>query len=496
MPIKAWIISLVPAYAQARVHAIVIKRIIKNDLVENFRVIRDEGINEFCTYIDTLSGDYVVDGHSNVDMISIEMLKGEMHFKLGVGYLLEKFNDNTLKTIIVDRYQCVALRVKSTNWDAGYTRGVIGELTTDTLKKEGKAFHRLLIKCDKKLNWCDAIESDAFQTKTYIKRGLLVINIRGIEICVIDYMTREKEQYLLYDSTVPCDISEFEEACYHIGIALAYLTGYFHNNYGLVIQYDGDWDGTVKDWKYSKLRGSIKNFYKPHNVNFHSFVSLSAAEKAEVDLLDVKPVSQKVFQELCGKITSSSRYQVLILLLLEGISSTLITAPSLLSVALEEITTMICEKNKDRINPIKEKSLAQKVRKAMIEVLKGYKDQIDEPGMKVIETRLNNLNSPTNSNKLVLPFELNGISLQESEVLAIKDRNKFLHGEVYHRVNESGDRVEIENLELLRIMLRLFHLISLLVLKDIGFSGVVLNHVKLHIKPTYQLENELLYRRI
>ena len=65
------------------------------------------------------------------------------------------------------------------------------------------------------------------------------------------------------------------------------------------------------------------------------------------------------------------------------------------------------------------------------------------------------------------------------------DRNKFLHGDDYSKIEES---YETEFKELFHISLRLQKLIAVLLLKQAGYSGYILNNAKIH---DYITEKEL-----
>lgn len=68
------------------------------------------------------------------------------------------------------------------------------------------------------------------------------------------------------------------------------------------------------------------------------------------------------------------------------------------------------------------------MRGKFIDILSSYEEKMDERGQNIIKAKIQNLNSPTNRDKLEKPFELMGITLTEGEKLIIGSRNKYLHG--------------------------------------------------------------------
>ena len=201
-----------------------------------------------------------------------------------------------------------------------------------------------------------------------------------------------------------------------------------------------------------------------------------------------------MFSELCTKIFKEDDYATLILLVLEANVSSLILKPAGYSVALEKITNIIVKENKG-LKPIPNKKISKELRKRLTNVLtslsKDIKELGNEDSLVILQKNIDKINNPTNRDKLTKPFEIYGIELSDGDLNAIDNRNNFLHGRNID-IDENTD----EFLEILQISIRLNKLINKLILKHIGFSGVVINHLK-HNESSFGFKiNEKLFEEI
>jgi hypothetical protein len=308
----------------------------------------------------------------------------------------------------------------------------------------------------------------------------------------------KEDRFLIIESSDFLLFSEFKKLCFSTINSLAFISGKFIQNEGIFFAYKDKELNLFEHFHYTELRDSINAFYypicgKPYRINRLDSSSAKAFEKTKVLHL-----TQKQFNNLCNKSLNSLKFSSIILLIIESSIGSLLSMPSGFSVALEGITELICAENEDKIKPIKERSLAKKIRKEMLAIIDKYKDEIkDEDGLKILEIRVNNLNSPTNQSKLIKPFKLLGIKLNENDIEAIKRRNNFLHGDLNLGVDTFEDKeTKIVNKEVYSISLRLFTLLSALILKHIGYEGNILNHPKIYEKYLELDLEEGFYRKI
>ena len=99
----------------------------------------------------------------------------------------------------------------------------------------------------------------------------------------------------------------------------------------------------------------------------------------------------------------------------------------------------------------------------------------NEEQTKIIKSRIENLNSPANSQKLSRPFDLLGLVLTDSERESIKLRNKYLHEGRLLNPNKLLDPSENWQ-EVQKIDMSLYTAVNKLFLKYLGYSGAVFNY--------------------
>ena len=104
--------------------------------------------------------------------------------------------------------------------------------------------------------------------------------------------------------------------------------------------------------------------------------------------------------------------------------------------------------------------------------------------------KIQNLNQPTNRDKLMQPFMAVKYQLSGEEIRVIKDRNRFLHG---HLNVQSGEN-EIDKLFYTSLM---FHrLCCILILKMSGFDGHIVNNIPLYAADLHITTNEWGFKKI
>lgn len=142
-------------------------------------------------------------------------------------------------------------------------------------------------------------------------------------------------------------------------------------------------------------------------------------------------------------------------------------------VALETITSALIKKEDLSLSPIMpHENYMKEVAPVLIDALKGIVNLSDE-AFRVFSQRIeHNLNSTPNANKLEICFSKYGYMLTREDKLAINKRNSTFHG---HLTSEDIPLREQQS-ELLAMSLRLHKLCSILLLKEAGFTGKVLNN--------------------
>ncbi len=104
----------------------------------------------------------------------------------------------------------------------------------------------------------------------------------------------------------------------------------------------------------------------------------------------------------------------------------------------------------------------------------------------------NDINRPTNTEKLLKPFKYFNITIDDEDIKIISHRNNYLHANDFIQEDTLKDSVR----EYLYINLKMNFLINSLILKVAGFSGEIANLVKHHPVLNSKTENEQYFKKI
>ena len=170
----------------------------------------------------------------------------------------------------------------------------------------------------------------------------------------------------------------------------------------------------------------------------------------------------------------------------------------LYTIVIEMITSII----KKTDNHIQEDILQEKnvkikeeLQKKLHEVAKNF---FEENGYEyensIVQKRLNGIYTPINTDKLIEAYNLLEIPLTEKDKKNIKLRNKFLHGSSPYKDKD----LELLSKKLFYINLELNYLVNALVLKYIGYDGIVKNLAKIYLDYSNldKIEEQDYYKRL
>lgn len=303
------------------------------------------------------------------------------------------------------------------------------------------------------------------------------------------YMERH---YFIIDSSQKIQLDKFAEICYSVMLGYGFLSSKFYQNEAFFVTSGSDQFDVVNEISYLQLRPSSLSVLNPIHSNPFSYIEdkKMISEKGKIFTV----MNSIVFSKFCTKIYEDINYRTVLLLILEANTATLILNPAGYSVALERMTNIIAREN-NGLKPISDKGIANKFRNALKETLIKFKEEIktleNDDAITIFEKKINNINSPTNKDKLIKPFEIYGIKLNDGEKRAIGSRNTFLHGNNVRAEKEISEDVEIH-----KTSLRLNKLVNKLVLKHLGYQGYVINHLKYNEDNFNEIIEEELFERI
>ena len=149
---------------------------------------------------------------------------------------------------------------------------------------------------------------------------------------------------------------------------------------------------------------------------------------------------------------------------------------AMLALALESLTDILQRAGVLKaVNPAPLDDVEWKTtRKALGAVLQAVSGKWTEKQRNVLQGRLDNLNRPSNQDKLTLPFDALGVQLGPEEFQAISKRNTLLHtGRLMMPELEESTmerRHSVYNLEM-----RLYTAVNKLLLKHLGYQGPIID---------------------
>ena len=361
---------------------------------------------------------------------------------------------------------------------------------------QNKNFFQLVFKSDKKNPRLDFVFDNLINVSTEKSRypisGLIftVKDIRFYLYFVNQKFTIENIDYI--------NFSEFDDYSRVILLSFGFLFGYVPRGEGYYFAYENNDFKEFCDYAYSD---SFIDTYQTHlkpidETSLYSFIPLNCSKLDRKVLTDKYEenlilISKKIFSNLCNMCLDEKKILRSIELIMEGNQTTVEAQGIVYSVVLEILTSYITnDKNSKSIKPIDDKSTAKKLRKELHSIAKSYINNYKDSAIK---SRIDNINSPTNRDKLTKPFDLLNIPLKEIDKKIINHRNDFLHGK---------DFIEAETLlgfttEHIYINYKLHFLIHALLLKLIGHHGKIINVVKLYaMDGCVNCQDEEIYRDI
>lgn len=323
--------------------------------------------------------------------------------------------------------------------------------------------------------------------------GMLNLSVNENRISLYE-VKHENQKYIIIDSNDKINFDLFADVCYSIMIGYGFLSGNFYQDEAYYIKAEDSKFLSITGISYHQLRPSVIT-----GGNYNPIFAFAIGYTDDPIIQQqygyfLKIFDEALFSTLCTKIFLDSQYAALLLLVIESNKTSLILKPAGYSVALEKITNIIAEEN-NGLKPITDKALSRLFTAEIKKVLDQFKDRIEAGGNKdsmvILTKNIYGVNNPTNKDKLTKPFEIYGIHLSEEENLAIGNRNDFLHGRPLE-IEEGSD----EYIEIYMNCLRLNKLVNKLILKHIGFSGPIVNHLKHNESVFKKTINEDLFEYI
>jgi hypothetical protein len=383
----------------------------------------------------------------------------------------------------------------------GQISGKLGRISSLKFDQEGVHYHRLIIPTNTKINFTFSVENviiEYIYEKQISTRNAIEINLEGHNFLLYQAAKKlnddNKDNYIVLESASPIVFEQFTEMCYSILIGFGFVSGSFIQNEGFFFQYKESTLTAPTAFCHSVLRDSINCSYVPTYSNPHGYIHNPEIAERYKD----KPRTLKLseFSSLCSRIFNIDDFKSIILLILESNTQSLVSSPGTLSIALETISNVIYNENETALAPISDQRIAKEVKSHLKKEVLKFTDNISQEGIDIITSRIDNINQRTNREKLLLPFKILKIDINEKDISAIEQRNAFLHGNTPMILNEKPHSLRDEDKFRYYLYLKLYTLISALILKYCGFDNLILNYPKIYELETGINLNEEHYRKV
>jgi hypothetical protein len=313
-------------------------------------------------------------------------------------------------------------------------------------------------------------DASVYKTGIHNILGLSTVILNSYSFDIFRYsMPSTKRNYLMIDSDNKMTLEDFRNYAYSILMGFGYITGSFVQNIGFYFSYEKN--RKLQGIQVQGKRKSVYTFLSPIYKNpYGVFQNRDYHEKYHNI---IRGLNSSELSKLCQLINDSEEFKVIILLILESCAATQIIQPAGFAVALEGFSAFIkkeMEKEREKTSP----KLSSKILGELKMVLTNNKEELGD-SFDLFSKKIEQINQPTNKDTLLKPFEYLKIPINELDKQTIAHRNDLLHGRYDLKSifeGKNNDRYRFS------ASLRLYTLLSALILKYVGFDNKIINHPK------------------
>lgn len=362
-----------------------------------------------------------------------------------------------------------------------------------------KYYFRYFVPVDKRVNFED-YDHYVFLCQGKQAGSLIKIIIPENEIHLFHFEYK-KEYYLVIESTKQCYLKDIEDIAYASLLTLGFFSRTLHLQETYIIASKSIGYSSPIGLYYKSLRESITGQYSIFTTNSYSVLIPIArkmkAKNAEDRMMKIihdkwgfriERVKEDVFSEMTNIFHKNEPVARAALISLTASKLGLELQSAVYCIAFETICNFINKTYDLQAPHIIDETEWLIILPSLLDVLN--KSSLSKEAMSFAKNKINNLNQPTNKDKLTLSFSAVGYNLSNEEIKAINDRNLFLHG---HLNVKSGEK-EIDKLFYTSLM---FHrLCCTLILKMSGFNGHIVNNIPLYAPDINVKTNEWGFKKI
>lgn len=275
----------------------------------------------------------------------------------------------------------------------------------------------------------------------------------------------------IIDSIEMIEVEIFLKTSYAIRLCFAFLSGKFYRDESYLTCSNDINFSDICYYEYQVEEATIITENQIINPTFFFNQYSKENEETQIKWKEFhKMFDNGIFSKMCEKVIESAEFRrSLELIINAGNINEPVQKGALYSVCIETLTELLKSENTDLYNPIPkaQKKTWNNFRDEIKVSLEKIKAEITSDAYKILSIKIENLNSPTNRDKLEKPFQTVGITLTDKERQSLEQRNNYLHG------GQPDDKnwVAKSNLN----ALKLHELIGKLILKYFNYNGHYIN---------------------
>lgn len=307
----------------------------------------------------------------------------------------------------------------------------------------------------------------------------------------IGHVLNGPQMYVFFDFIFRCNSAQAQNYSYSAAVALGLLSGNVYLNEAYEFAFADNGYDKLLGMRYHSLAPSFKFQYNLFTTRIYnimpSIIKRTYGKEGENRMcrylnrlrkrgFEINLFPREVLGKLIDQFAGNESLCRAAYILMQGTQSTMELQPAVGSVALETITNVFKnppESNEGSVVPPEQwKKIDECLKKSLKDNFEIEKDKRE-----LLENHIDNLNKTTNKQKLSGPFEKFHYELSSDEADVIELRNKFLHGSI---ATDSIGNFEKAFDDLQYYTLMMERLCGILLLKNAGYKGYIINQVKLY----------------
>ena len=419
-------------------------------------------------------------------------------YSLGILNQFYVINNNGEKYVVPDQNGVLngTLNLGGSNTELQNYHIRISQLMNEKWNEKEVYYYRFILPIEKDF-WIRDINTLAYYTGKKWYLGLIPIKFPEGEIQM--YPVHIGEQiYLAIESEMKCTYEMMQRYIYSISLSLGLVTSTVPFDYAYIIATGTENFTNDLICGFTQMRPTIKGQYQFFTTNMYSIedcLKRNHADYAIKQLYDGKTFKAHLqnwiqideFEKIVLMLYGNEDLARATLILLESSTMSLDYQGAMCAVALETICTAL-EDSKDKFY-LSNDIWKTNVKTPFEELINSLRKEgiITEDHAVNMRSKLNSFNAASNKDKLSLPFSQRKYTLSKQEKGVIDSRNRFLHGHILgHCFEESYQEIMYASLELQKLC-------ALLLFRESGFYGLIVNNaVLMGLKKAISAEEPVL----